>query len=173
VKKIGRLMLVAVMALATAVTLRDAAAQPTEVFRDPFMLQLHVGNGLVYEERFERAPYLAANSVFLFTGDSFGINVTVDGDRISAMSYQKDAGKADVAFKLTQEKKTGNGSTTMLLVLQNRLMRPLVVDGFMTVPGKKGIYKTNILPVRPGLSNYESWPHPIVQLVLTNLRFAQ
>src|SRR5215475_3227219 len=60
-EKFRGLMLAAVMALATALTLLDAGAQLAEVFRDPLMLQPHVGNGLVYEERFERAPYLAAN----------------------------------------------------------------------------------------------------------------
>jgi hypothetical protein len=163
---------VIILLIVATVQAQVANAQPAEVFREPFTLQLHVDNGLVYEERFSKAPYLAASSVFLFAGDNFGVNVTIDGDAISAMRLEKDAAKADVAFKFTQEK-GADGKLMMLLVLQNRLKRPLVVDGFMTVPGKKGIYKTRILPVRSGLGSYEAWPHPIVQLVLTNLRLAQ
>ena len=37
----------------------------------------------------------------------------------------------------------------------------LQMDALMTLPGKKGIYKTSIPPVGAGLSNYESWPIPL------------
>ena len=41
-----------------------------------------------------------------------------------------------------------------------------------TVPGKKEIYKTSIMPIEARLSDFESWPHPIVQLVLRNFRLS-
>jgi hypothetical protein len=40
----------------------------------------------------------------------------------------------------------------------------------MSVPGKKDVFKTSILPVKAGKSGLESWPHPISQLVLGNLQ---
>jgi hypothetical protein len=43
----------------------------------------------------------------------------------------------------------------------------------LSVPEKKELYKTSVLPVEPSLSNFEAWPHPIVQLVLSNFRFAE
>jgi hypothetical protein len=43
----------------------------------------------------------------------------------------------------------------------------------MTIPGKEEILKTNVLPVEPNLSDFESWPHPIVQLVLRDFRFSE
>jgi hypothetical protein len=58
----------------------------------------------------------------------------------------------------------------MALTIKNNLKVWVQMDALMTVPGKKGIYKTSILPVPPGLLDYESWPHPIVQLVLRNFR---
>jgi hypothetical protein len=149
----------------------SAAAQQAPVFREPFTLKLPVDAQRYYEERFEKAPYFADNAVFLFAGDSFGINVTVSGDEISDVSHQRDVARADVTFKFTIEK-AADGKPTMMLVLHNMLKSTLYLDGLMTVPGRKGIYKTRILPVRPGLTNYESWPHPIVQLALRNFRFA-
>ena len=58
-----------------------------------------------------------------------------------------------------------------MLVIRNRLAKRLYVDALMTMPEKSGIVKTSIMPIEPGLSSYESWPHPIIQLVLRNLRF--
>ena len=45
----------------------------------------------------------------------------------------------------------------------------IAMDALMTVPGKKTIAGTTIIPIGAGLSSYESWPHPIVQLVLRNV----
>jgi hypothetical protein len=84
---------------------------------------------------------------------------------------QKDPAKADVELKFTQDKSPSG--LMMLLVIRNKLKRRLSYDALMTVPGKKGIYKTSVLSVEPNLSNFESWPNPIVQLVLWNFRFAE
>jgi hypothetical protein len=61
----------------------------------------------------------------------------------------------------------------MSLIIDNNLKVWLQMDALMTLPGKKGIYKTSILPVGAGLSDCESWPHPIVQLVLRNFRVVE
>ena len=141
------------------------------VFRSPFDLKLRVDKDHYYEQKFNRVPYVVDGDVYLFVGEDFGINVTVTGDRLSGVTYQPDAAKADVEFKLTQEK--APDGFMMLLVIKNRLKRKLFFDALMTVPEKTGIFKTRVLPVEPNLSNYESWAHPIVQLVLRNFRFSE
>ena len=60
----------------------------------------------------------------------------------------------------------------MLLVIRNRLKRSVSLDALMTVPGDNGVHETSVLPVGPGRSNTESWPHPIVQLMLRNFRLS-
>jgi hypothetical protein len=77
--------------------------------------------------------------------------------------------KADVEVNFTQQKQ--GGQIMMMLMIKSKLKRPLFVDARLTVPGKKESYKTSILPVQPGKSSFEMWPHPIVQLFLRNLRF--
>jgi hypothetical protein len=146
----------------------NSVEQP--VFRAPFVLKLHVDNERSYEEGFTHVPYVAQKEVYLFAGESFGINVTMVGGRLARVTYQPDPAKADVEFKFSQEKSpTG---FMMLLVTQNRLKRSISLDALMTVPGDKGIHETSVLPVGPGRSNTESWPHPIVQLMLRNLRLS-
>jgi hypothetical protein len=149
-----------------------ALAQTEPIFREPFTLTLHVDKQRYYEQRFEKAPYFVDSTSFLFAGDHVGINVALVDGEIGSVSFQKDITKADVIFKLTKQRET-NGDGTMLLTIQNKLKRPVLMDALMTVPGRKGVYKTSILPVRPGLTNYEAWPHPIVQLVVRNFRFAR
>jgi hypothetical protein len=110
--------------------------------------------------------------VYLFAGESFGINVTITDNQITGITYQSDPAKSDVSFKFTQEK-LSKDETIMMLVTRNGLKRHLLFDALMTVPDKKGIFKTSIIPIEPGLTNFESWPDPIVQLVLRNFRFVE
>lgn len=91
---------------------------------------------------------------------------------IRTVKYQPDMKKADVTLKFTQ-KVQPDGAAMMMLHIHNNAKQTLNVDALMTVPDKKGIGKTSILPVQPGLSRFDSWPHPIVQLVLRNIRIAK
>lgn len=54
----------------------------------------------------------------------------------------------------------------MRLVITNHTSQTIYMDALMTVPGRKDVLLNSILPVQSGLKGYESWPHPIVQLVL-------
>jgi len=148
-----------------------SATQVEPDFRARFVLKLHIDNEHYYEQAFDRVPYVAEDEVYLFAGETFGINVTITENQLCRITYQRDPAKADVALAFTQEK--SSSGFMMLLVIQNRLKRKLFFDALMTVPEKKEIYKTSVLPVEPNLSNFESWPHPVVQLVLRNFRFSE
>ena len=159
----------AVTASATGQAPANTAPSPEPVFRAPFSLKLQIDKKHFYERQFDKVPYVADNNVYLFVRDNFGINVTITGDRISGVTYQPAPARSDVVFTFTQEK-TPNGPM-MLLVTKNNLKRKLVFDALMTIPGQEGIHKTSILPIQASLSSFESWPDPIVQLVLQNFRF--
>jgi len=161
-----------VLSLACFSQIQNKSATPEEpVFRDPFTLKLHVDKEHYYEETFDRVPYVAENEVYLFAGETFGVNVTITESQLSGITYQRDPSKADVALAFTQE--SSAKGWIMMLVIQNRLKRKLYLNALMTLPGKKEIFNTSVLPVEPNLSDYESWPHPIVQLVLRNFRFSE
>jgi len=142
------------------------------VFREPFTLKLRVDKDHYYEEPYDkRIPYVADDDVYLFSGENFGVNLGIKDDEVVELTYQPNIKKADVWFSFAQEKELVGGIGIMLII-QNKLKRGVQMDALMTVPGKKEIYKTSILPVEAGLSHYESWPHPIVQLVLRNFRLS-
>jgi hypothetical protein len=142
-------------------------------FREPFTLKLRVDKEHYYEENFDRKiPFVAHNKVYLFAGESFGLKLGIANGEFSTVTYQKEKKGADIEAKFKQEMQA-NGDAMMMLTLKSNIKQVLYLDALMTVPGEKGIHKTSILPLQPGLTGYETWPHPIVQLVLTNLRFKE
>lgn len=146
-----------------------AADTNSTVFRQPFTLTLHVDKEHYYEEKFGKIPYVHDDNVYLFKGDAFGIDLDITNEVIRGVSYQADTNKAAVSLRFTQEIRE-NGEAMMLLVIKNHTKRKLFIDALMTFPQRTKAQKTSILPVEPGLTGYESWPHPIVQLVLRNIR---
>jgi len=142
------------------------------VFREPFTLKLHIDKEHFYEEKFGKIPFVNDGDVYLFKGDEFGLTLDIQNNSIHSVKYQPDVKKADVTLKFTQEVQP-DGTAMMMLHIHNNAKQTLNLDALMTVPDKKGIAKTSILPVPPGLSGFESWPHPIVQLVLRNIRIAK
>lgn len=142
------------------------------VFREPFTLKLRVDKEHYYEQDFPKIPYVFKDDVYLFKGDVFGVDFQITNGTIQSLSYQSDTKKAAASFRFTQELKDG-GDATMLLVIENHTKYKLFIDALMTVPEKSKPQKTSLLPIGSGLSNYESWPHPIVQLVLRDFRISE
>jgi hypothetical protein len=148
------------------------ASTTGSVFREPFTLRLHVDKEHYYEQKFPKIPYVYQDEVYLLKGDAFGIDLNITNGVIRGVSYQADTNKAAVALRFTQEVGT-DGDAMMLLVIKNQTEHKLFIDALMTVPDRKTARKTSILPVGPGLVGFESWPHPIVQLVLSNIRLKE
>lgn len=149
--------------MAGAIAWNVAVAEDT--FREPFDLHLDIDGKQYYEEHFERMPYVYDNTVYLFKGDSFGVTLSGRKGEPFVVGYQPDSSKSDLTFKFNQSSDK-QGHSLMMLTIQNKTSYTVSMDVLMTVPGQEGILKTNVLPISPGLTNYESWSHPIVQLAL-------
>ncbi len=148
------------------------ATNITVIFREPFTLKLHIDKEHYYEQKFPKIPYVADNNIYLFKGDEFGITLNIQDGAIQSIGYQPDLKKADVTLKFTQEIDS-DGKARMMLLIQNHSNQKLFVDALMSVPGEDKPAKTSVLPVEPRLSGYEGWPHPIVQLILHNIRLKE
>ena len=156
------------------VSAQTAAPKPKgPVSREPFTLKLKVDKDHFYEERFDRRiPYVSENEVYLFLGDKFGVNLTVRNDRVVDVRYQPDVAKADVWFSFEQPPELPGG-LGMTLAIENKMKRGLSMQGLMSMPNKKEVFKTSIQSVEAGKSGLETWPHPISQLVLGNLQLTK
>ena len=149
----------------------QAPARQSSTLRPPLDLKLHIDKKPDYVEHFDRTRYVAGDQVFVFPGERFGINVTLKDDKITAITYEPEGAKSDIEFHLTQETITPQ-LTIMVLVTRNGLKRTLLFDAKMTIPKEKAPFDTNITAIEPGQSSYESWPNPIIQLILSNFRLA-
>jgi len=103
--------------------------------------------------------------VYLMKGDRFGVSLEVTDGKLQRISYQPEFEKADVTFEFRQEV-DANTAGMMMLTIHNRTSHQLRMKALMTVPGRKNAAETRIIPVEPGLTSFESWPHPIVKLLL-------
>lgn len=155
----------------------EADGPPTSssdvVFRDPFTLKLRVDADRSLDVDFQKIPYVHKGSVYLFSGEEFGISLKIEGKRITEISYHKDPKRADVRFKFSQDWDSQKSEGAMNLIIDNHTQRKILFDGLMTTPKNPEARQTSILPVGPGMTNYESWPHPIIQLVLRNIRLEE
>jgi hypothetical protein len=138
------------------------------VFREPFTLRLHVDEAHYYEAAVAPVPYVHEGTIYLFSGETFGVDLGLSDGVITGISYVPAFEKADLAFEFRQE--IMDGKPMMLLKITTRTPARIFMSALMTIPERQGILETSILPIEPGLSNFESWPHPIVQLALHELR---
>jgi hypothetical protein len=58
-----------------------------------------------------------------------------------------------------------------LLEVHNGFPKAVQYRALMQVEGTAGWQETSIVPVPPGLSNFETWPHPIGALALFEFQF--
>ena len=148
------------------------AADPDVPMREPFTLTLHVDKEHYYEENIGAMPYVHEGGVYLMKGDRFGVALDVTDGKLQRVSYQPDFEKADVTFEFRQEIDADKNGM-MMLTIHNRTSHQLKMKALMTVPGKKGAAETSIVPIEPGLTNFESWPHPIVKLLLHEIEIGK
>lgn len=141
------------------------SAPPGVVMRKPFTLTLHIDKEHYFEQNMNAIPYVHEDGVYLMKGDEFGISLDMSGGSIKHVTYQPDLEKADMTFEFRQDV-SAEPNGMMLLTIRNRTSKRLMMKALMTVPGHKNAAETSLLPVEPGLTNFESWPHPIVQLYL-------
>ena len=138
-------------------------------FREPFVLKLRIEGDKLHKQAFGKIPYVYKNNVFLFAGEKFGINIEKSDKGKFKVTYAKNVKNADIQFNFDQRQivKTTWG---MVLITKNNTKKTVKYKVLMTRPGLSGVYSTKSLPIKPGLANYEHWPHPILQLVVTEIR---
>jgi hypothetical protein len=144
-----------------------AADEPT--MRAPFTLTLHVDRERYYEENIGEMPYVYKGGVYLMKGDNFGVALKIRDGKVEGVSYQPELGKADVTFEFKQVVES-DGSAMMMLTIRNRTSHALKMRALMTVPGERQALETSIIPIQAGLTNFESWPHAIVKLLLHEIQ---
>jgi hypothetical protein len=163
-----------IVVLITLLSINVFAEDIDVVFREPFTLNLPIDNETYYEQEYPKIPYVIENNVFIFPKEKFRVGITIVDGKVTRVKYDPD-GKSDQYLELEFKPRISDsdGKVSMMLTTKNQTKNNLIFDALMVVPDKQSPQKTSIVPIPAGLSSYENWPHPIMQLMLTNIRVVE
>lgn len=112
-------------------------------------------------------PYVTGDgAIVIFPGETFVIAFAVESGKIVGAQPNPVGGSLSNAVEVSL-KQVDSG---MMLTVANNLSKAVKYDATMKAPDDRMVY-TSSCPVDAGLSNFESWPHPIKFLELSNFRF--
>jgi len=134
-------------------------------------VRLRQENGTTFERDVPRLPIVLPSNgwITVYPGEEIHVQLVMKGDAIrSARAVPKVTRPgATVTFKLVQEP----GRPDMRLTVSSGLPQNLKYNLNVMLPTGGPLYPTTSCPVEPGLTMHETWPHPVFQLVIKDLRF--
>lgn len=118
------------------------------------------------------SPYVdpSLGMVVLLPGDSVHVSVTKKDGHIASLSYSEKP--SDLEFKFSKIEPKDKIMT--MLTVKNNMTISIVYSALVNSPKSKWRhFSTSTCPVRSKKSTFESWPYPISQILVRNVRFAQ
>jgi hypothetical protein len=136
--------------------------------RVPTTITLRLDDDTAMDFEVEGIPVAFERDVNLFPGEAVELSVTIEDGEIKSLNYDPEAddatGAISVRFSQNDDEPYG-----MMLVVKNSLERYLRYKAFIAMPNQDGFVYTSSCPVGPDMSAFESWPHPISHILLTNI----
>jgi len=126
-------------------------------------------DGSMFEREVPRLPIvLPTGWITVYPGEEIHVELTLARGTIrSARAVAKVARpNSTLTFKLSQQP----GRADMQLAVSHSLPQTLKYSLGMMLPSGGQVYATASCPVPPGLTTYETWPNPVFQLVIRDLR---
>lgn len=133
-------------------------------------VRLRLEDGSTFEKEVPRLPIVLPNGwITVYPGEEIHVELTVAREAIrSARAVAKVTRPgATLTFKLGQQP----GSAGTVLSVSHSLPQNIKYSLGMMLPTGGPVYATPSCPVAPGLTTVETWPHPVFQLVIKDLRF--
>lgn len=131
-------------------------------------MRLRLEDGSSFEKDVPRLPIVLPNGwITVFAGEQVHIELTADKDNLAARAVPKVASaKSTVSFRLTQSDGAG-----MRLAVSHNLPASLKFSLGMMLPSGGELHRAPSCAVGSGAVSYETFEHPVFQLVIANLRF--
>jgi hypothetical protein len=144
-------------------------AQDTTAFKRPaYKLKVAVDKESFYEQEIKSGPYvLPDNSIQLYPGETVYVEINQENGVIKKMhAFQiiRDSGKT-VTISFSQDTK-GRVHSLMMLKVINPFDFQLIYKARVFLLSQKRWVSTDVYPVEPGLSSYETWPDIITSIGL-------
>jgi len=148
-------------------------AQNDQPQREAFSLKLAVDGEKYYGMEVQKAPYFVKEKILqIYPGDKLFIETEIKNDTVFSMKVVKENKypTKTIELEFTQETEVKEPAY-MTLKVKNPFSKILIYDAMLYRVGKDSWSKTSIIPIRPGLTNFETWPDVIITLVLEQWRF--
>jgi len=140
--------------------------------RPPTKVRLEVGENRYYTVDQPQAPYVFEGIVNVLADETVVALVKAGGDRIVDLSYVEEPGKvAPVIVTHLESYVDEKGSRGMLLTVTNPFERPIRYTARIQRAGKAVFEDAATCPVPPHRAGAETWPVPLVQVLLKDFRF--
>jgi hypothetical protein len=149
-------------------------AQDTSALKRPaYQLVVAVDNKFTYTEDLKATPYVLPNmAVQLYPGEKVYLEVEqANGvvQRLTAVKEMKDASRTlIVSFTQTANKGVHE---IMMLKIENPFPEKLIYKAKIFLMRQKKWVDTDVYPVEPELTAYESWPDVITSIALGEWKF--
>ncbi len=133
-------------------------------------IRLRLKDGKVFETLLPQAmPIVSGGLVTILAGETVLIEATLkNGALVDLVAVPKVIHpERTLVFKLTQEAGLAEG-LGMVLKVMSPFPGALKYRLGMMLPSSDRVLKTSSCPVTKGRPVYESWPHPVFQLVATD-----
>jgi hypothetical protein len=156
--------LIVVLSLSICVRAQDT----TGLIRPDFTLKMAVDKDHYYEANIKSAPYILPDtSIQVYPGETIYVEVNQDNGvikKMTAVSTIKDSATT-LTIHFYQETE-GRAHSMMMLSVINPFPYQLIYKARMYILSQKRWVTTDVFPVEPGLSGYETWPDLITSIAL-------
>ena len=126
--------------------------------------------GKPFDRVFEVMPVVQPEGVSVYAGHEVLVEADVeDGRLVNLRRVEAVTDPSRTISSRLEQDENGN----MMLVTRNPFDKPLRIRMGMMPMGHDGLFRTSSCPVRPGMSTYEMWSHPIFQIYLGDMRLLE
>ena len=141
--------------------------------RGPHTIRLLKEDGSIHEVSFDiGVPIVQGDDlVTVLPGETVYLEAEVDGDRVIRLRSVPEIVHPETTITISLSQ--SDGETDMFLVAKNPFPRALKYRMGMERLDHDGLLSTSSCPVVGGGGAYETWPHPIFQIVITDFRFLE
>lgn len=124
------------------------------------------------DAEFQKTPYVFHGVVSVLPGESLFLEGEVRDDDIANLRYVKDVADPRHTLTVGFRQVVDQDRPRMLLSIANPFDRPVLYRAVVMLPGARVPVDRDTCPVQPRTQRSESWPEPVVQVFLIDLRFA-
>ncbi|MFD2823422.1 hypothetical protein ACFS5M_07050 [Lacinutrix iliipiscaria] len=150
-------------------------SQNDKPFRNAFELNIVADLENNYTMKVDSTPYFVKEKILqIYPSERILVEVEIKKDTIYSMKVVKENLNPErtIEIEFSQNAEDRN-NITMILNVKNPFDRILYHNAGMYTPKHDYWKATSIIPIKPKLQNFETWPHSIITLVLDNWRFKE